>query len=361
MKVECGEVSRMKKFKVWEDLECGLLYFYVHFVVEVLCFFVLARLIGDSPFLWLAPLFYDVIAFVPQGIIGYIYDRFKKFNCGLWGLFLLLFGFICFGLDLVNPYIAILFIALGNAFLHVQGAEITLRVSAGKLAPSAIFVAGGSFGVVTGKLLGTTVVSFWILVIFALSTIPFILLADSYINEKNNNCEKFDYVKENSNQLIIVIALVFFVAVRGYMGYGLPTSWNKTVLQTVILYVAMGLGKALGGILSDIYGLKKVGIGSCLLSLPFLLLGDNLMFVSLIGVLFFSMTMSITLALLVSVFKQAPGLAFGMTTLGLFLGSVPIFIFRITSVLINCFIIVILTLLCVIILMKVIRKDKEYE
>ena len=157
------------------------------------------------------------------------------------------------------------------------------------------------------------------------------------------------------------MALVFFVAVRGYMGYGLPTSWNKTVLQTVILYVAMGLGKALGGILSDIYGLKKVGIGSCLLSLPFLLLGDNLMLVSLIGVLFFSMTMSITLALLVSVFKQAPGLAFGMTTLGLFLGSVPIFIFRITSVLINCFIIVVLTLLCVIILMKVIRKDKEYE
>ena len=69
----------------------------------------------------------------------------------------MLVGFICFGLDLVNPYISILFVALGNAFLHVQGAEITLRVSAGKLAPSAIFVAGGSFGVVTGKLLGTTV------------------------------------------------------------------------------------------------------------------------------------------------------------------------------------------------------------
>ena len=43
------------------------------------------------------------------------------------------------------------------------------------------------------------------------------------------------------------------------------------------------------------------------------------MIVSLIGVAMFSMTMSITLAILVSVLKKKPGLAFGLTTIGLWL------------------------------------------
>ena len=69
-------------------------------------------------------------------------------------------------------------------------------------------------------------------------------------------------------------------------------------------------------------------------ALPFLFLGDNLMLVSLIGVMFFSMTMSITLALLVSVLQKTPGLAFGFTTIGLFLGTAPIFFFKFTILLI---------------------------
>ena len=65
--------------------------------------------------------------------------------------------------------------------------------------------------------------------------------------------------------------------------------------------------------------MRKTAIISTLCALPFLIIGDNLMLVSIIGVMFFSMTMSITLGLLASVLKQTPGLAFGLTTIGLFL------------------------------------------
>ena len=58
----------------------------------------------------------------------------------------------------------------------------------------------------------------------------------------------------------------------------------------------MGIGKALGGILSDIYGIRKVATFSTLIVVPFLCIGDNLMIVSLLDVMMFSMTMSITLA-----------------------------------------------------------------
>lgn len=348
-------MSRIRSVLKAPYIITGYLYFYIHFVVEVLCFYVLARLIGDSPFLWIAPLIYDALAFVPQSIIGYFSDKFPKVKIGFIGLFLLTLGFIMFGLNIVSPYISIVFVALGNAFLHVDGAEVTLRTSKGKLSHSAIFVSGGSFGVITGKLFGTSMVSFWILVILALSTIPFIILANMYRDECKDENLEFDYASSKVSGGWIILLAIFVVIVRGYMGYGLPTSWNKTVIQTITLYCAMGCGKALGGILADIYGVKKVGILSSLLALPFLLFGDKLMFISLIGVLLFSMTMSITLALIASVLKKAPGLAFGMTTIGLFLGSVPVFFFKFNTLLSNCTVIVIFTLICVLIFKKIIK------
>ena len=59
-----------------------------------------------------------------------------------------------------------------------------------------------------------------------------------------------------------------------------------------------------------------------LLALPFLLFGDRYMLISLIGVMFFSMTMSVTLAVLVSVLPDAPGLAFGLTASALWPGMI---------------------------------------
>lgn len=356
-------MKRIRSVLSSPNIITGYLYFYIHFVVEVLCFFVLARLIGDSPFLWMAPLLYDAVAFVPQSVIGYASDKFPKLKIGFIGTFLLIGGFICFGLGLINTYLSIAILSLGNAFLHVDGAEVTLRTSKGKLSHSAIFVSGGSFGVVTGKLLGTSNLSFWILVGLGLSIIPFIILANMYRKDMDNEDKElpFNYASPKISGGYIILLAVFVVIVRGYMGYGIPTSWNKTVIQTIMLYCAMGFGKALGGILADAYGVKKIGILSSLLALPFLLFGDNLMFVSLIGVLLFSMTMSITLALIVSVLKKCPGLAFGMTTIGLFIGSLPIFFFRLTSTLANCVVITIFTILCVIIFKFIIKEDDIHE
>ena len=116
------------------------------------------------------------------------------------------------------------------------------------------------------------------------------------------------------------------------------------MFQTFLLFSSMGIGKCLGGIISDLIGIKKTAFLSILLSIPFLLFGDNYMIISLIGVMFFSMTMSITLAILVSVLKKTPGLAFGLTTIGLFLGTLPIFFFKFTTTISNCLIILIILL-----------------
>ena len=337
---------------------CGYLYFYVHFVVEVVCFFYLTR-ISDSPIIWFIPFLYDAFAFVPQSIIGYINDKYSKLKVGLIGVILLFLGISIYSFFDLSKYVSLFIICFGNCFLHISGAESTLKTSDGKLSSSAIFVSGGSFGVISGRLLAKTTISSWVLLPFILTMIPFILYADTFINNKSN-CNNFNYVKESIKPSIIILIAVFVVIIRGYMGYGIPTSWNKTIIQNVLLFSFMGIGKALGGILSDTFGIRKVAIISTLLAIPFLWFGDSIMIISLFGVMAFSMTMSITLGILVSVLKKSPGLAFGLTTIGLFLGTAPIFFVKTPNVLYNSIMIVVLSILCSILLALVLKKEKSH-
>lgn len=340
-----------------DGLKTGILYFYIHFIVEIVCFFYLTRVLNDSVLVWLIPFIYDGLAFVPQSMIGYISDKYPKINMGLIGVVLLVISYLIYGLTNLPIFVSLVILSLGNAFLHISGAEDTLKTAEGKLSPAAIFVAGGSFGVITGKLLARTSINPLFLIILILTIIPFVLLSKTYLT-KDSNTNKFNYVKDNLNPNVVILVAVLVVIVRGYMGYGIPTSWNKTVLQTVLLFCTMGVGKALGGILSDIFGIRKVAIISCLAAIPFLCFGDNNMFISLIGVMFFSMTMAITLGIIVSKLKKKPGLAFGLTTIGLFLGTAPIFFIKI-NMMSNIIIIVVASIICAIALGYILKGDKK--
>ena len=340
-----------------KELKTGYLYFYIHFIVEVVCFFYLSRVMNNSITVWLIPFIYDGVAFVPQSIIGYISDKYPKIDMGLIGVLLLVISYLIYGLTSIPIYVSLIILCLGNACLHISGAETTLKTSNGKLSPAAIFVSGGSFGVITGKLLAKTSLNPLFLIIAILTIIPFVLLSKTYVN-KDSNASKFNYVREDLNPLLVILVAVLVVIIRGYMGYGIPTSWNKTVVQLVIFFCTMGLEKALGGILSDIFGIRKVAIFSTLIAIPFLCFGDNIMIISLIGVMFFSMTMAITLGILVSKLKKSPGLAFGLTTIGLFLGTAPIFFIKVNMIS-NIIIIIIASILCVLALGYVLKEDKK--
>ena len=139
-----------------DGLKTGIIYFLVHFMVEVICFFYLSKVTNNSIYMWIVPFMYDAIAFVPQGLIGYLSDKYPKINIGIIGVLLFSISYIIFCFTNISVYISLIFLCLGNAFLHVAGAEDTLRTSNGKLSPPALFVAGGSFGVVTGNLLAKT-------------------------------------------------------------------------------------------------------------------------------------------------------------------------------------------------------------
>lgn len=347
-----------------DNEKSGILYFYIHFVTEVICFFILTGYAGDRAEIWLLFLTYDMLAFVPQAVIGCFSDRHPGVSLAVPGI-ILLTAALYISEHSGNPYISLAVMCAGNCLVHVNGAETTLRTAEGKLSGSALFVSGGSFGVVTGKLLAKAARPCWPLMILALTALPPAILAQRYITGSSipykQQCREFRYARLEIPAGLVICMTVLIVAVRGFMGYGIPTSWNKSVFQTIMLFSFMGMGKALGGIIADRAGFRKTAVLSIALAVPFLMFGDNLMMVSLIGVMLFSMTMAITLGILVSVMPGTPGLAFGWTTIGLFLGSAPVFFFKFITVRANCIMIAALSAVCLAFMWIIIRKDDESE
>ena len=190
----------------------------------------------------------------------------------------------------------------------------------------------------------------WILALNLLAVVPVLIAERIKAPDGTENLRQYNFSNQKLGTGMVIALATFVVVVRAYMGYGIPTSWNKTVVQSVMLFCFMGLGKALGGVLVDLIGIRATSLISTLGALPLLLFGAENMTVSLIGVAFFSMTMAVTLALIVSCLPSKPGVALGFTTLGLFLGTAPVFFFRVHSFVINCIIIATLSVLCTVIL-----------
>ncbi len=335
--------------------------------MEMVCFFFLGRLPFNAEIFTIAALTYDAAAFVPQGLIGFLKDKYPAVRIDLIGWLSLSAGFVLRFNAMKTVWPALVLLSLGNAALHIFCAELTLRHGQGKTAPSAIFVSGGSFGLIVGRILAGTDIS-WIWMIcplfIILSVSLFASKQERIAAEEERRTEKLPYDLHNRllPEELILAAAVLLTAVRAYMGYGIPTSWNKTVWQSVALYMAMGTGKALGGILTDRFGIRKTMYTGILAAMPFLLLGDRIMWVSLIGVLFFSMTMGGTLGILVSALPDLPGTAFGLMTVGLFLGTLPIFVVRLNSYAVQAAAVVIctfLSILCAGLILPKRRKSKE--
>ena len=337
-----------------KDLRVSWIYFLIHLFVEVVCFQMLYMHFQNITMSWVIALAFDFFAFVPQSIFGKLSDTYHKLNIGLIGGTLMFIAVLIFMMTPLKA-LGIILVALGNAMIHEMGAIATTTVSNGKLAHSAIFVGGGSFGVIIGQTFGSYQYSMFISLTLCLVVILMIQLSNQFWIEDKRVIPCFNLTKEKMNPWIIILIAFMVVVVRSYIGYAIPIAWKKELWQSFLLFFIMGAGKVMGGILSDKFGAKQVGVISTLLCIPFLLIGNNHMIISIIGVFMFSLTMSITFGMLLSVIKNSPGVAFGVTTIGLFIGVLPVFVFGTLPLLLNNILIVILSILCAIGLYKTLK------
>ena len=345
--------------------KAAALYFLIHMMNEVVCYFMLYRIFEDPVFITMVALLYNCIAFVPQFFWGALRDLFEKFKPGIFSVPLLLSGFLIFFLGGAKGpmfWTSLVLLSVGNALIHVSGAELTIRTSGGTLTPVAVFVSGGSFGVILGQVLAATNMSFWWIALVCALMLPLVIVGETlYKNnpKDSDDCSGFNYVIPGRKAIVVILAAFFIVTIRAMIGNEIPLAWKTTLTQTVLLYVFMGIGKAMGGVLTDKIGMRKAAFISIIGALPFLILGNKLMVVSLIGIMFFSMTTAVTIGMAVSVMKVAPGAAFGVTTIALFAGSTISWFTGSGSFVTNVIIIVITSAICFLMSMYIIKPERE--
>ena len=169
------------------------------------------------------------------------------------------------------------------------------------------------------------------------------------------NCVVGTDYRNTAYKFILLVAVFAVTAVRSYIAYAIPISWKKELWQTFLLFFIMGFGKGMGGFVSDRIGARKTALFSTLSAIPFLVAGENIMVLSIFGVCLFSMTMSITFEMALNVLPKDPGLAFGVTTIGLFFGLLPAFFIQVSKMT-NIMLVIVLSVLCFVILSKTLDK-----
>ena len=90
-----------------------------------------------------------------------------------------------------------------------------------------------------------------------------------------------------------------------------------------------------------------------------LILGNKMMIISLIGITLFSMTTAVTLGMVISVMKMAPGAAFGVTTIALFAGATISWFVKSDSLIVNVFILVITSAVCFLLALYILKPEKS--
>lgn len=273
--------------------------------------------------LWLYGLLaYDIVAFGLQPLLGAWLDERPWWPLAPAGCLLVGVGLALAALWPGLWWAGLLVAGVGNAAFHVGAGAGVLRAAGGKLAPLGLFVATGALGVAFGKLLFA-----WPLI----TALALLLCATVLVRvERGAKLLPAEFSMAASGPLPWVLAAALLgVALRAAGGWGLPQTGFSGPAALLLPAVAAALGKALGGVLGDRLGALRIGLGALLLAVALLAVQPLLGGAAVLGAVFcLNITMPLALGVVASLLPGAPGLAFGLTTLALLLGTLPGFFWR---------------------------------
>lgn len=305
------------------------IYGVMHFLVDLICAGIIFsifknQIVSTSQFAALLIL-YCVLAFGLQPIFGFVSDQFTiSRGATLVGcIFVVVSAFIF----MYYPLTSIILAGLGNAMFHIGGGVVSLNLIPNKAFAPGVFVAPGAMGLLIGTILGNkgSFVSWPFAIILALLCLSIFFIVKVNIDYKIRN-KKINFDK----YFVIALALIFFsIIIRSFIGGTMSFSWKSNVVLLVILTTAVVIGKGVGGFMADKIGWIRVGVGSLILSIPFLVLGASYPLCGIIGTFLFNMTMPITLVAIFELIPGYPGFSFGLTCLALFLGATPLFFWKV--------------------------------
>lgn len=287
----------------------------LHLLVDGLCAYtVVNKLYLNDNYLvvTLVFVFYNVLAFCFQPLIGLIIDKFKKEK-----MFLNISLILLVVASIINIHWLVIVILLGiaNSIFHVVGGIYVVSYNKNKMTFLGLFVSLGAIGISLGTNLINPITLYIMLILtFILGFIINILKIEKNVINDNitYNIDK-KHIKYVSLLLIVVL-------IRAIMGSACKPEFDTTLLSVISISVGVALGKILGGMLSDKFGIKYVTIITLLLSLiGYFFFRDNVV-IYIISTILFNTTMPMTLFLANKCLKNGYGLSFGLLAFTLFPG-----------------------------------------
>lgn len=308
------------------------IYSLVHCIVDLSCAAYLSSMvvtsfdpISVSMFIFL----YNSLAFITQWPLGILFNnRNQNAYVSMFGCILILLGYILGKITLIP----VILIGMGNAFFHIGGGIDILNISNKKASKIGIYVAPGALGLFIGTNINKLKYPIWIVIVLLIMSIIALYLLGKNTTTKIKQKE-ISILDLKLNKQIVAYSILIAICIRGLLGFLLNYSWKSNFSLAVIMVLMVVLGKMLGGVLADKFGLGKVGVVSLFLSAILFIFSFDSIVIAMISVLLFNMTMPLTLILL-SNYLNHYGLAFGLNTTALALGSL-LYIKPISEVLFN--------------------------
>ena len=299
-------------------------YSMAHFLVDFACAFLMFRSIAGTSDGYICVLLYNFFAFafqMPLGLIADKYDRnylFAAAGCILVG--------IAYGLSFAS-IVAVIILGIGNAFFHIGGGIDVLNISEKKSVALGIFVSPGAFGIYFGTILGRGSATVLVVILIALLVVAMMIVFVRFLQgEDYVNNARLSLESDGTQKTFLAVGCLFLiVCLRSYVGMSMAFPWKGISPWGVILICAVVLGKTLGGFIADRFGAIKATFFSLGMAAVLFLFSQIPPF-GIFAVLFFNMTMPITLWAIAKIFPGAKGFSFGMLTFALFLGFLPTYL-----------------------------------
>ena len=307
-------------------------YSFSHMVVDFVC----ATLVLSFGSLWIVDtttlidyiILYNILAFGLQTPIGYFADNFKiSKSLSLISCVLLAISLIIFYLNFSLTCVIIIWIA--NACFHIWWWITTLTLEPWRARIPWIFVAPWALWLFLWILYWKSWNLFWweclALLITAFTTMLFSSLQfNPYEIAKNFYKEEIKKKITFKIPAILITGLLFIsIIIRSMIWFLIQYSWKSEILFWLFFILCIVTGKFFWGILADKYGWKKIWVGSLILSLLCLLLGENYFIFWMIWIFLFNITMPIAFMWMIKSYPWRRWLMFWLLCLALLIWALP--------------------------------------
>jgi FSR family fosmidomycin resistance protein-like MFS transporter len=261
---------------------------------------------------------YNVLAFGLQPIFGAYADlKNKPVQVAILGNLVGVAALFSVGI----PMLAVILVGIANALFHVGGGITALRIGKGTASAPGLYVAPGAIGLLLGGAMGASGL------LPTVELVALLLLTSLAVHFAGTPLPITAKTMKAKADFLGIALLLFLLVIgsRALVGFSANFIWKNGFEITIVLVSAIALGKAMGGLLGDKFGWKKIAIGALLISAPLLTFGAGYAVLGIVGAFLFNFSMPITLTAMARMLPGWEGFVFGLTTLSLVAGTLLAF------------------------------------